>query len=114
MQDENLTGQRGGQPVCKQHQWGTQYSDDSVKCTTVQSGGGDIAHSDGEEQNKCHDSFNTNICDLIEKWEDIQGGNLWREGGRREEVGLVQSFNQDKISLRRPVPYLLQVQVKSF
>ena len=50
----------------------------------------------------CHESFDNNISDLIERWEEIQGGDLGRE-----EVGLeggpVLSSSLDSISSRRPV-----------
>ena len=31
-------------------------------------GGRVLAHSDGKEESQCHQSFNNNICDLIEIW----------------------------------------------
>jgi hypothetical protein len=53
------------------------------------------------------ETFNTNICELIVNWEEIQFGDQDRGRRRRRivvlEGGPVRSFRLGGISLKRPV-----------
>ena len=63
---------------------------------------GELAHSDRKDYKQDQESFNTNICKLIVKWEEIQEGDQDRGEGK-EKDSWIRRRTSEEFQTRRNI-----------